>query len=342
MTDSLTHRPAPPSDNHREAPPPPSPHPALAVRGLAKTYPGGVEAVRGIDLEVAPGEVVGLLGPNGAGKTTTVGMLTGIVAPTRGRAELGGYDVVADPRAARAVSAVVFQDAVVDRALTGRRNLETHARLWGVPRHELRERIDEQAGDFGVADILDRPVGTYSGGQRRRLEIARALLSRPQVLFLDEPTVGLDPRIRFEIVDILARMRRRTRMTVLLTTHYLDEAERLCDRVAIMHEGVVVALDSPANLLAGLGTDILDLQVDGPGRRGRRRRRPGRTRGGGLRRPRRVPHRRHRERAAARPHARRGRRRPSTASGSPSARLGTRRPTLDDVYLRLTGARIAA
>jgi ABC-2 type transport system ATP-binding protein len=341
MTDSLTHSSAPPSDNHREAPPPPSPRPALAVRGLAKTYPGGVEAVRGIDLEVAPGEVVGLLGPNGAGKTTTVGMLTGIVAPTRGRAELGGHDVVADPRSARAVSAVVFQEAVVDRALTGRRNLETHARLWGVARHEVQERIEEQARDFGVADILDRPVGTYSGGQRRRLELARALLSRPQVLFLDEPTVGLDPRIRFEIVDILARMRRRTRMTVLLTTHYLDEAERLCDRVAIMHEGVVVALDSPADLLAGLGTDILDLRVDGPDGEGDGAAALAALGAAGLAGPDAfrigdtvsVPL---RDRTLAEAVAAIDR------LGLPNARLGTRRPTLDDVYLRLTGARIAA
>jgi ABC-2 type transport system ATP-binding protein len=341
MTDSLTHSSAPPSDNHREAPPPPSLRPALAVRGLAKTYPGGVEAVRGIDLEVAPGEVVGLLGPNGAGKTTTVGMLTGIVAPTRGRAELGGHDVVADPRSARAVSAVVFQEAVVDRALTGRRNLETHARLWGVARHEVQERIEEQARDFGVADILDRPVGTYSGGQRRRLELARALLSRPQVLFLDEPTVGLDPRIRFEIVDILARMRRRTRMTVLLTTHYLDEAERLCDRVAIMHEGVVVALDSPADLLAGLGTDILDLRVDGPDGEGDGAAALAALGAAGLAGPDAfrigdtvsVPL---RDRTLAEAVAAIDR------LGLPNARLGTRRPTLDDVYLRLTGARIAA
>jgi ABC-type multidrug transport system ATPase subunit len=336
MTDSLTHRPAPPSDNHRGAPPPPSLRPALAVRGLAKTYPGGVEAVRGIDLEVAPGEVVGLLGPNGAGKTTTVGMLTGTITPTAGRAELAGHDVVAEPRAARAASAVVFQDAVVDRALTGRRNLETHGRLWGVPRREVPARLEELAADLGVAEILDRPVGTYSGGQRRRLEIARALLSRPQVLFLDEPTVGLDPRIRFEIVDILERMRRRNRMTVLLTTHYLDEAERLCDRVAVMHEGRVVALDSPANLLAGLGADILDLRVDGDGDAalaalaaaglaGPDALRIGDTVS--------VPlgDRTLAEAVAA-----------IDRVGVPGARLGTRRPTLDDVYLRLTGARIAA
>jgi ABC-2 type transport system ATP-binding protein len=336
MTDSLTPRLPPPLPNDHRASPRPSPRPALAVRGLTKTYPGGVEAVRGIDLEVAPGEVVGLLGPNGAGKTTTVGMLTGTVAPTAGRAELVGHDVLAEPRAARAASAVVFQDAVVDKALTGRRNLETHARLWGVPRRDVATRIEQAAGDLGIAEILDRPAGTYSGGQRRRLEIARALLSRPQVLFLDEPTVGLDPRIRVEIVDIVERMCRRTGMTVLLTTHYLDEAERLCDRVAIMHEGRVVALDSPAALLAGLGVDILDVRIDDDGEAalavvaaaglaGPDALRIGDTVS--------VPlgDRSLAEAVAA-----------VDRAGVPGTRLGTRRPTLDDVYLRLTGARIAA
>src|SRR2546423_5479025 len=173
--------------------------PAIEVAELRKTYPGGVEAVRGIDFEVAPGEVFGLLGPNGAGKSTTVGMLTTTIAPTAGSARLAGIDVASDPLAARRISSVVFQEAVVDRALTGRRNLEIHGRLWGVPAGVARARTEEVVDALGLPELVDRPVGTYSGGERRRLEVARALISQPQVLFLDEPTVGLDPRIRHEL-----------------------------------------------------------------------------------------------------------------------------------------------
>src|SRR5438309_7810690 len=166
--------------------------PAIEVKQLRKTYPGGVEAVAGADFEVAAGEVFGLVGPNGAGKSTTVGMLTTTVVPTAGRASVGGYDVVAQPLQARAVSSVVFQEPVVDRALTGRRNLEIHARLWRAnPR-----RIDTVAKALGVSDILDRPVQTYRGGTRRRVANARALGSQPKERFLDEPTGGPDPRSR--------------------------------------------------------------------------------------------------------------------------------------------------
>jgi ABC-2 type transport system ATP-binding protein len=236
---------------------------AIAVRSLRKRYPGGVEAVNGIDFEVARGEVFGLLGPNGAGKSTTVGMLTTTIAPTGGSATVGGHDVALEPLAARAVSSVVFQEAVVDAGLSGRANLELHARLWAVPVREAELRIAELAAALGLADLLDRTVATYSGGQRRRLEIARALCSAPRVLFLDEPTVGLDPRIRHELLDVIADLRARAELTVLLTTHYLDEASRLCDRVAIIHRGALVALDSPAALLGGMGREILELRVDG-------------------------------------------------------------------------------
>ncbi len=236
---------------------------AVEVRRLAKTYPGGVEAVKGVDLDVAAGEVFGLLGPNGAGKSTTVGMLTTTIAPTAGQARLAGFDVATDPIAARRVSAVVFQEPAVDRALTGRRNLAVHARLWGLDPAVATQRIGDVVDAFGLGELIDRPVDTYSGGQRRRLEIARALVSDPQVLFLDEPTVGLDPRIRFELLDYIAGLRARQGMTILLTTHYLDEAEQLCDRIAVMHEGRIVALDSPAALLAGLGRELVELRIDG-------------------------------------------------------------------------------
>jgi ABC-2 type transport system ATP-binding protein len=235
---------------------------AIEVIGLAKTYPG-VEAVKSIDFSVGQGEVFGLLGPNGAGKSTTIGMLTGTVKPTAGVARLAGHDVAAEPLAARQASSVVFQETVLDQALSGRANLELHARLWGVATSEAAQRIADLAKSIGIGELLDRPAATYSGGQRRRLEIARALVSRPQVLFLDEPTVGLDPRIRHELLDVIAGLRDHSEMTILLTTHYLDEAQRLCDRVAIMHDGRIVALDRPAALLAGLGRELLELRLDG-------------------------------------------------------------------------------
>jgi len=237
--------------------------PAVEVEDLRKTYPGGVEAVKGIDFAVQAGEVFGLLGPNGAGKSTTIGMLTTTVTPTGGHARLAGFDVARQPLRARGVSSVVFQDAVVDGSLSGRENLDLHGRLWGVPVARARRRIAELVDAIGLSELIDRPVSSFSGGQRRRLEIARALVSTPRVLFLDEPTVGLDPRIRHELLDVIAGLRAREEMTILLTTHYLDEAERLCDRVAIIHLGEIVALDTPRALLAGLGDEILEFRVSG-------------------------------------------------------------------------------
>ena len=303
----------------------------IEIESLTKVYPGGVEAVSALELTVEPGEVLGLLGPNGAGKSTTIGMLTTTIAPTSGTARLAGRDIVREPLAARAVSSVVFQEAVVDAALTGRRNLELHARLWGAP----SARVGEAAAALGIDDLLDRPVATYSGGQRRRLEIARALVSEPRVLFLDEPTVGLDPRIRHELLDVVAGLRSRGELTVLLTTHYLDEAERLCDRIAIMHLGRIVALGTPAALRAELGDEIVEIRLERDGERALARLREHGVAGeesfvvgstltmalpdGGA----------------------------TTAIAAVEAlelgalEIGARRPTLDDVYLRLTGGRLA-
>jgi ABC-2 type transport system ATP-binding protein len=310
--------------------------PAIEVTGLRKTYPGGVEAVAGIDFTVFPGEVFGLLGPNGAGKSTTIGMLTTTVAPSSGTARVAGFDVVADPIAARRASAVVFQEAVVDGSLTGRRNLEIHARLWGVPKASARATISGIVERFGLSEIVDRAVDTYSGGQRRRLEIARSLVSEPQVLFLDEPTVGLDPRIRYELLDLISGLRIENAMTIVLTTHYLDEAERCCDRIAVVHAGRIVALDTPAALLESLGSEILELRVGADvdallsylrahGHAGDDAFAVGATVTVPLRG---QPARRVLDRVEE--------------FGAHVTATTTRPPSLDDVYLRLTGTRLAA
>ena len=249
---------------------------------------------------------------------------------------MAGFDVALDPIAARQASAVVFQEPVVDRGLTGRRNLDVHARLWGLDTAAAKRRIAAVADPFGLGEVIDRPVDSYSGGQRRRLEIARALLSEPQVLFLDEPTVGLDPRFRFELVDLIAGLRARSGMTILLTTHYLDEAEQLCDRVAIVHQGRVVALDSPAALLAHMGRELVELRVDGDvstavtSLRGRGLAGDDAFAVGATLH---VPvHDRPAHEAAA-----------SIAEvGLPVTAITSRPPTLDDVYLQLTGEPLAA
>ena len=306
----------------------------IEVEKLRKVYAGGVEAVQGIDFTVEPGGVLGLLGPNGAGKSTTIGMLTTTVRPTSGSARLAGHDVRTKPLAARRVSSVVFQESVVDRSLTGRRNLDLHARLWGVEGKTVRKRIEELVATVGLRDLLDRPVSTYSGGERRRLEIARALVSDPRVLFLDEPTVGLDPRIRAELLDLIAELRTRRELTILVTTHYLDEAERLSDRVAIMHAGAIVALDTPERLRASLGRELVELRVDGDAtaalaalRSSGIAREDAFTVGATVT----VPlngHSSHEAIAAIH------------ELGLADA-VSARRPTLDDIYLRLTGGRLA-
>ena len=313
-----------------------SDRPIIDVRRLGKTYPGKVEAVKEIDFRVAPGEVFGLLGPNGAGKSTTIGMLTTTIRPTSGTARLAGFDVARQPLAARRISSVVFQDAVIDRPLTGRRNLELHARLWRVEGSAARDRIAEGVEMFGLGEVLDRPVATYSGGQRRRLEIARALVSSPRVLFLDEPTVGLDPRIRHELLDVIATLRARSEMTIVLTTHYLDEAERLCDRVAVMRLGEIVALDTPAALLAALGREIVELRVAGDAQAGLAvLQAQGIADGSAFVVGSTVTLPMH-DRAAGDAISAIDR------TGLPVTSIGSRRPTLDDVYLRLTGDRISA
>jgi ABC-2 type transport system ATP-binding protein len=232
----------------------------VVVTGLTKAYPNGVEAVRGISFEVRSGEVFGLLGPNGAGKTTTLGVLTTLVRPSGGTAVVGGHDVVAAPLAARRSIGVVFQDSVLDNEFSAEANLRLHARLWRVP--DADARIAALLDAVALADRASHLVRTYSGGMRRRLEIARALLGRPSVLFLDEPTLGLDPIARQELWHTIALLRRREQVSVLLSTHYLEEAESVCDRVAIIDRGAIIALDTPACLIDRVGRATLELHVD--------------------------------------------------------------------------------
>jgi ABC-2 type transport system ATP-binding protein len=233
---------------------------AVEVRGLTKRY-GEVEAVRGIDLEVARGETFGFLGPNGAGKSTTINILCTLVEPTSGTAAVAGLDVVADRAAVRRRIGLVFQEPTLDGPMSGEQNLRFHGELYGVDRRTAAARREEVLRTVGLFERRKDPVSTYSGGMRRRLEIARGLLHSPQVLFLDEPTIGLDPQTRASIWDYLARLGKAETITVFVTTHYMDEAEH-CDRIAIMNEGRIVALDTPEALKAQVGADRVVVATD--------------------------------------------------------------------------------
>jgi ABC-2 type transport system ATP-binding protein len=234
--------------------------PAVEVSGLVKRY-GEVEAVRGIDLEVARGETFGFLGPNGAGKSTTINILCTLVEPTSGTASVAGLDVVADRAAVRRRIGLVFQEPTLDGPMSGEQNLRFHGELYGVDRRTAAARREEVLRTVGLWERRGDPVSTYSGGMRRRLEIARGLLHSPQVLFLDEPTIGLDPQTRASIWDYLARLHQTQPITVFVTTHYMDEAEN-CDRIAIMNEGRIVALDTPEALKAQVGADRVVVTTD--------------------------------------------------------------------------------
>jgi ABC-2 type transport system ATP-binding protein len=233
--------------------------PVIEVAGLVKRY-GSIEAVRGIDLVVEPGEVFGFLGPNGAGKTTTISILCTLLRPTAGDARVAGIDVTRDPAAVRSRIGLVFQDPSLDDQLTARENLELHGRIYGVPGPLRRQRIEELLGVVELADRADSLVKTFSGGMKRRLEIARGVLHHPQILFLDEPTLGLDPQTRKHIWDYLQELRRREGVTLFMTTHYMDEAE-FCDRIAIIDQGRIAALGTPAELKGRIGGDVITLSV---------------------------------------------------------------------------------
>ncbi len=234
--------------------------PAIEVRGLVKRY-GAVEAVRGIDLDVARGETFGFLGPNGAGKSTTIKILCTLVAATEGSARVAGFDVRHDKADVRRSIGLVFQEPTLDAYLSAEQNLRFHGELYGVPRSTAGARRSEVLDMVGLTERRADLVQTFSGGMRRRLEIARGLLHSPQVLFLDEPTIGLDPQTRASIWSYLRELHRQEGITVFVTTHYMDEAEH-CDRIAIMDEGRIVALDTPAALKAGVGADRVALTTD--------------------------------------------------------------------------------
>ncbi|WP_214110371.1 ATP-binding cassette domain-containing protein [Acrocarpospora catenulata] len=232
---------------------------AVEVRGLRKAY-GKVEAVKGVDFEVAPGEVFGFLGPNGAGKTTTISMLCTLTTPTGGTATVAGYDVVANRDEVRRNIGLVFQDPTLDGYLTAEQNLRFHAELYGVPRNLVDARLRQVLEMVALWDRKDSKVLTFSGGMKRRLEIARGLLHSPRVLFLDEPTVGLDPQTRAAIWGYINKLRRTEDITIFMTTHYMDEAE-YCDRIAIIDHGELVVIDSPEALKASVGRDRVQLQT---------------------------------------------------------------------------------
>jgi ABC-2 type transport system ATP-binding protein len=239
----------------------PAPHAAaVSVSGLVKRY-DDLEAVRGIDFEVHGGEIFGFLGPNGAGKSTTINMLCTLVKPSEGTALVAGHDVVSERDEVRRNIGLVFQDTTLDGYLTAEQNLRLHAELYGVPREVVGERMRQVTEMVGLWDRRDSLVNTFSGGMKRRLEIARGLLHSPRVLFLDEPTVGLDPQTRSSIWRYVRELKAREEITIFLTTHYMDEAE-YCDRIAIMDQGRIIVLDTPEALKANVGKDRVQLQTD--------------------------------------------------------------------------------
>jgi ABC-2 type transport system ATP-binding protein len=233
--------------------------PAVLVADLVKRY-GEIEAVRGIGFEVQPGETFGFLGPNGAGKSTTIKILCTLADPTSGTARVAGYNVKTQRDTVRRNIGLVFQDTTLDSYLTGEQNLRFHADLYGVPRQQLAPRMRQVLEMVGLWERRQAVVATYSGGMKRRLEIARGLLHAPRVLFLDEPTVGLDPQTRTSIWEYINDLKQREDITIFLTTHYMDEAEN-CDRIAIIDHGKIVALDTPQNLKASVGKDRVQIRT---------------------------------------------------------------------------------
>jgi ABC-2 type transport system ATP-binding protein len=238
---------------------------AITARGLQKTYAGDVEALRGVDLTVPRNSIYALLGPNGAGKTTTLSILTTLLLPTGGTAVVAGHDVVAQPHEVRRRIGVTFQEIVLDPDLTGRETLEFHGRLYQMPAADRAAKIDELLALVELQEAADRMTKTYSGGMKRRLELARGLMTSPEILFLDEPTQGLDPQNRTNIWEYIRNLQEQTNTTLLLTTHYMDEAAALADEVAIIDQGRVVAHGAPQALVDSMGADGIHVHGQGDG-----------------------------------------------------------------------------
>ena len=235
---------------------------AVVADGLSRDF-GGVKAVDRIDLAVSNGEIYGFLGPNGAGKTTVLRMLTTLLLPTAGSARVAGYDIVKEPNAVRLRIGAALQEAALDAKQTGRELLRLQARLYGLRGADVKRRVEEMAALVDIGDAMDRLIGTYSGGMKRRLDLAAGLIHSPQILFLDEPTTGLDPISRAKVWDEVRRVNGETGVTVFLTTQYLEEADQLARRVGIIDEGRIVAEGPPTELKRSIGSDVIIAKIDG-------------------------------------------------------------------------------
>jgi len=237
---------------------------AVLTEGLERRF-GDNLAVAGVDLEVAPGEIYGFLGPNGAGKSTTLRMLCTLLLPSAGRAAVAGHDVATDPEGVRLRIGVALQDAALDDKQTGRELLRLQGRLYGLRPKEVQQRLDDLTSLVDIGEALDDRIGTYSGGMKRRLDLAAALVHNPDVLFLDEPTTGLDPISRAKVWEEVRRLNDELEMTIFLTTQYLEEADQLADRVGIINDGRIVAEGTPEELKRRVGTDLVVVEVEGDG-----------------------------------------------------------------------------
>ncbi len=234
----------------------------LEADNLVKKY-GSFTAVDGVSFSVEEGEVFGLLGPNGAGKTTTISMLTGVLEPTSGTARIGGHDIRTDEKAAKQISGLVPQDLALYPTLSARANLQFFGRIYGLHGRELGARVDDLLDVVALSDRANDPIEKYSGGMKRRINIAAGLVHQPRLLFLDEPTVGVDPQSRNHIFESVQRLNRERQMSIIYTSHYMEEVELLCNRVAIVDQGRIIAMDTIKNLVAMLGGGVIQVGIPG-------------------------------------------------------------------------------